>query len=412
MHPPQNPTRSGMLPEAEFIPLMAAMSALGAMSIDAMLPALAEIGRDLRVASANDAQLVISAIFAGMIIGGLLGGPVSDSTGRKTAIFWGLGLYIIGSVLAATATSFPVLLAARVSQGFGVSIPAIVSVALVRDLYVGDSMARIMSFSMSVFILVPIVAPMVGQAVLLAAGWRMIFVLFVAIALLTTLWFGIRQPETLGRDKRVPFEARRIFAAAREVIAHRSAMGFSIASGILFGAFLGYLSSSQQIFQDTFGVGTAFPFYFAALAVAIGLAMWLNGVLVMRFGMLRLTNLAFMGIAGLSVLFLLVVIAAAGRPSLWAFMIYCCASFFCFGVLIGNLNALSMNALGHIAGVASAIINSMRLAIALPLGAAIGRAYDGTVLPLVIGFAVLASVALATTLWAERGQAGEAEARP
>lgn len=402
----------GQLRAAEFVPLMATMTALGAMSIDGMLPALVQIGRDLRVANANDVQLVISAIFIGMVFGGLLGGPLSDSFGRKTAIYWGMGLYVLGSLLCMVAGSFELLLAGRVLQGFGSAIPAIVSIALVRDLYVGDAMARILSFSMSVFILVPIVAPMAGQGVQLIGGWRLIFVLYVVIAALTTLWFGFRQPETLTVQNRAPFAVGRIFGAVREVVSSRAAMGFAISAGILFGAFLGYLSSSPQIFQEAYGVGTAFPFYFGSLAAAIGLAMAVNGALVMRLGMQRLTNLAFFGIAGLSMLFLPFVVVSGGKPPLAAFMTYCCAAFFCFGVLIGNLNALSMQALGHIAGVASAIINSLRLALALPLGVLIGRAFDGTVLPRVARFAVLASFALAATLWAERGRSKVAEVRP
>ncbi len=406
------PSRPGQLSATEFIPLIAAMTAIGAMSIDAMLPALGQIGRDLHVAHANDPQLVISSIFGGMIFGGLLGGPLSDSFGRKSALFFGFALYILGSLLAATATSFPMLLAGRVLQGFGASIPATVSIALVRDLYVGDAMGRIMSFSMSVFILVPILAPMGGQAVMLFGGWRLIFAAYVAIALMVSLWIGIRQPETLPPDRRQPFAAGRIFSAAREVVGNRPAMGFSMAAGILFGAFLGYLSSSQQMFQDGYGVGTSFPFYFASLAASVGLAMIVNGSLVMRFGMRRLTNLAFIGIAGLAWLFLPYVLANGGKPPLWAMMAYLALTFFCFGAVLGNLNALSMQALGHVAGVASAIIGSMRMAISMPLGLIIGRAFDGTVLPIVAGFAVLGAVALGATLWAELTAPLGAEVKP
>jgi len=406
------PSQPGQLHAAEFIPLMAAMQALTAMSIDAMLPSLGQIGRDLNVANPNDVQFVITAIFAGMIIGGLVGGPMSDSSGRKAAIYCGLGSYILGSLIALTAVSFPMLLAGRLLQGFGASIPSVVSIALLRDLYVGRAMARVMSFSMSVFILVPIVAPIIGQAVLLMGGWRLIFAMFVAIAALVTLWFGIRQPETLAREKRVPFEAGRLLAATREVLTNRSAMGFSIASGILFGAFLGYLSSSQQIFQETYALGRAFPFYFASLAAAIGLAMFLNGTLVMRLGMRKLTNFALTAIAGLAIICLPLVLATAGKPPLWALMIYLWCTFLCVGFLFGNLNAMSIQSLGHIAGVAAALINSLRFAVGMPLGVLIGRAYDGTVSPLVAGFAVLASIALVITKWAERREAALGPARP
>jgi len=214
----------------------------------------------------------------------------------------------------------------------------------------------------------------------------------------------------LEATARQPFAIARILNAAGQVVGNRAAMGFTTAAGILFGAFLGYLSCSQQVFQDTYKVGSAFPYYFASLAASVGLAMFANGALVMRFGMRRLANLSFIAIAGLALAFLPFVIALGGRPPLWALWAYLAATFFCFGAVLGNLNALSMHALGHVAGVASAIIGSLRLVISLPLGMIIGRAYDGTVLPLVIGFAVLGSLALVVTRWAERGELRATEA--
>ena len=406
------PARPGQLSAAEFIPLMASMTAIGGMSIDGMLPALGQIGRDLHVASANDPQLVISSIFGGMIFGGLLGGPLSDSFGRKWAITFGLAIFIAGSLICATASSFPVLLAGRILQGFGASIPGTVSIALVRDLYVGDAMGRIMSFVMTTFILVPIVAPLFGQTMLLVGSWRLIFVAFCLIAALVCVWLTLRQPETLAIDKRMPFRLGPILSSARQVVSNRTAMAYTGAAGIIFGALLGYLNSAQQVFQDLYSVGTAFPAYFGSLAAAVGLSMIVNGTLVMRFGMRRLTLLAFTGITALSLAFLAYVLATGGKPPLWTMLGYLFPTFFCFGAVLGNLNGLSMQALGHVAGVAAAIFGSMRLAIAMPLGLMIGRAFDGSVLPVVAGFAVLGSLALATTLWAGRRAAHVVEVAP
>jgi len=400
------------LAELEFIPLIASMTAIGGMSIDGMLPALGQIGRDLHVASANDPQLVISSIFGGMIFGGLLGGPLSDSAGRKLAITLGLAVYIVSSLICATAASFPVLLAARVLQGIGASIPATVSIALVRDLYAGDAMGRIMSYAMTVFILVPIVAPLFGQFVLLLGSWRLIFFAYCVIAGLVCLWLTLRQPETLALDKRTPFRLGPILSSARQVVGNRNAMAYTLAAGTIFGALLGYLNSAQQMFQDLYGTGAAFPAYFGSLAAAVGLSMIVNGSLVMRFGMKRLTILAFTGIAGLSLAFLVYVLATGGKPPLWTMLGYLFPTFFCFGAVLGNLNGLSMQSLGHVAGVAAAIFGSMRLAIAMPLGLIIGRAFDGSVLPVVLGFALLGSVALATTLWAGRSAPRVAGAAP
>jgi MFS transporter, DHA1 family, multidrug resistance protein len=403
------PARAGQLSSAEFIPLMASMTAIGGMSIDGMLPALGQIGRDLHVASANDPQLVISSIFGGMIFGGLLGGPLSDSFGRKWAITFGLAIYIVGSLICATANSFPLLLAGRVLQGFGASIPGTVSIAMVRDLYAGDAMGRIMSFSMTVFLLVPIIAPLLGQSVLLVGSWRLIFFSYCVIAGIVCLWLNVRQPETLPIDKRAPFRLGPILASARQVASNRTGMAYTCAGGTIFGALLGYLNSAQQMFQDLYGVGTAFPLYFGSLAGSVGLSMILNGTLVMRFGMRRLTILAFTGITILSLAFLVIVLATGGKPPLWAMLGFLFPTFFCFGAVLGNLSGLSMQALGHVAGVAAAIFGALRLTIAMPLGLIIGRAFDGSVLPVVAGFAVLGSAALATTLLATRGAPQAAE---
>ena len=393
-----------LLSLAEFIPLMGLLTALDALSIDAMLPALSAIGRDLSVTT-NDAQLVVGAMFVGMTVGQLFGGPLSDNVGRKPAIYLGLGIYIAGCLLAILATNFPVMLTARVMQGLGASIPMVVSVALVRDLYQGAPMARIMSFMGAVFIVVPILAPLAGQGILLVAHWRLIFVMFVLLAIPASVWFAVRQPETLPLARRVPFSFTVLTETTLEVCRNRVAIGYAVAAGVLFGAFLGYLSSAQQIFQETFRAGTGFVLFFSCLSATIGLALFCNGKLVMRFGMQRMTLAGYAGIAALSLLFLPVALALAGHPPVWLFMAYLCPTFFCVGVLFGNLNALAMEPLGHIAGVGAAVSGALTSVIGLPLGTLIGRAFDGTVLPLVTGFAVLAPIALAVMWWAEAGRA-------
>lgn len=390
----------------EFIPLMALLTALDAMSIDAMLPALSHIARDLSVTN-TAAQHMVGTMFVGMTIGQLIGGPLSDNIGRKPAIYWGLALYIIGCVLAIFATAFSVLLAARVLQGFGASIPVVVSTAMVRDLYQGAPMARIMSFIGAVFILVPVLAPLAGQGILLVAHWRWIFVMFVLLSIPATVWFYVRQPETLPLAARAPFSIAQLAATVLEVCRNRVAMGYSVAAGILFGAFLGYLSSAQQIFQETFHTGNAFVLYFSALSATIGLALFSNGKLVMRFGMQRLTRLGYCGIAVLALLFLPVALAFGGRPPVWLFMAYLAPTLFCVGLLFGNLNALAMEPLGHVAGVGASVSGTLTLLAGLPLGMLIGQAFDGTVVPVVVGFAVLAPMALAVMWWAEQGRRTE-----
>ena len=394
---------SKLLPLLEFIPLMALLTGLDALSIDAMLPALSHMAQDLSVTN-NTAQLVVGTMFAGMTIGQLFGGPLSDNVGRKPAIYLGLGVYIAGCLLAILASNFAMLLAARVLQGLGASIPMVVSTALVRDLYQGAPMAQILSFVGAVFILVPVLAPLAGQGILLVAHWRWIFVMFVLLAIPASVWFAVRQPETLPVGERVPFSVAKLGATALEVCRNRVTIGYSVAAGILFGAFLGYLSSAQQIFQVTFQTGNGFVLFFSGLAATLGLAMFSNGKLVMHFGMQRMTKFGYAGIAALSLLFLPLAVALAGRPPVWLFLAYLCPTFFCVGVLFGNLNALAMEPLGHIAGVGAAVSGALTSLIGLPLGTLIGWTFDGTILPVVTGFAVLAPIALGVMWWAETGR--------
>ncbi len=380
------------------------MISLVALSIDAMLPALQEIGGDLAVQRGNDAQLVISALFLGLAVGTMAYGPISDSVGRKPAIYAGFALFILGSLLSALATSFAVMLAGRFLQGLGAAGPRIVAIALVRDRFSGRGMARIMSMVMGVFILVPVLAPAIGQGILMIAHWRAIFGMLLALALIALLWFALRQPETLTVERRRPFSVLRIGRAIRETCTNRTAFGYTIAAGLAFGALVGYLTSVPQILQIQYGLGSKFPLYFAVLALAIGGASWANSRLVMRFGMQRLSGLAVATLSALSLAFFAIAWTAAGHPPLAALMAYLMAAFFCLGILFGNFNALAMEPLGHIAGVAASVIGSLTTFISLSLGTAIGQAYDGTVLPLVGGFTALGVAALVVMRWVERGR--------
>ena len=388
----------------EFVALTALMISLVALSIDAMLPALREIGDDLGARHENEPQLVISALFLGLAIAQMIFGPLSDSIGRKPAIYAGMALFIAGCLLSILATSFPVMLAGRFLQGIGAAGPRIVTIALVRDQYEGRAMARIMSLVMAVFILVPALAPALGQGILLIAHWRAIFGMFLALALVALVWFTLRQPETLPVDCRATLSIRRIATAISEACANRVAFGYTIAAGLIFGAFVGYLISAQQIFQEQYGVGEQFPLYFAVLALALGAASFVNSRLVMRHGMRALSWIALLAMSGLSVGFFIIAYLVAGDPPLWALMTYWLAVFFCLGLLFGNFNALAMEPLGHIAGVAAAVIGSLTTFISLALGTVIGQAYDGTVLPLVGGFAALGVAATVVMNWIERGR--------
>ena len=380
--------------------MMAMLTAMAALAIDAMLPALGEIGSDLGVVRENNRQLVISALFLGLALGQIAYGPLSDRFGRKPGMYVGLGLFVLGSLLSMAAWSYPAMLAGRFLQGIGAAGPRIVCLALIRDRYKGREMARVMSFIFAVFVIVPTIAPALGQAILLVAGWRAIFGGLLAFAMAGLVWFAIRQPETLTPERRVPLSIGPLAAAAGEVGGNRRAVGYSVAAGLVFGGFLGYLNSAQQIFQEQYQVGSLFPAYFAALSLAFAAASYMNGHLVVRHGMRTLALRSLQGLCLLSAGFLVVLIQIEGLAPLWMFMLWGGAAFFCLGAVFGNVHALAMEPFGHIAGIAAALIGSFTTLLSLLLGASIGQFYDGTLLPLVGGFAVLGMASLGAMSWA------------
>lgn len=387
----------------EFVALVALTTSLVAMSIDTMLPALGTMANELGAAQPNDRQLILSVFFGGMSLGQLVYGPISDSTGRKPALYLGIVLFVVGGIICASTPSFTWLLVGRALSGFGAAGPRIVSMALVRDAHTGAGMARVMSFVQSVFILVPVLAPSAGQAVLIVGNWRAIFAALVVIAILNALWLGLRQPETLPSEGRVPFSLRTIARGCVETFRNRIALGYTLASGFVFGGFISYLSMSQQVFQEQYGLGRKFPLFFGLLASSIGVASFLNGKLVMRFGMRRLARTALFADCVLCGVALIGTVASAGHPPLFAFVAFMMVCFFCNGLLFGNFSARAMEPVGHIAGVASAVIGSVSGTIGLAFGTLFGRAYDGTVLPLVAGFTTAGLLALTVTEFAERG---------
>ena len=401
-------SRSG----SEFIALVALTTSLVAMSIDTMLPALGVIAADLGAREANDRQLIVSAFLAGLTAGQFLFGPISDSTGRKLALYSGIGLFVTAAVICAVTPSFTIMLVARALQGLGAASGRVVSIAIVRDRFAGRAMARVMSFVNVVFILVPIVAPSVGQGILLFAHWRVIFWALCAVAIVDISWFALRQAETLPLPRRVAFSPRSIGRAVAEVLRSRITFGYMLASGFIFGAFINYLTTSQQIFQDQYGLGRLFPLCFGSLALSIGLASFTNGKLVMRFGMRELSKWALRGDCVLSLGFLGIAASFGGHPPFAAFMTYMLLCFFCNGLLFGNFSARAMEPMGHIAGVAAAVISSGSNLMALTWATLLGRAYNGTVLPLVGAFALFGLAALAATEYAERTPAGPNAGQP
>lgn len=400
---PVNDRPQAALSVGEFVALMALTMSLTALSIDAMLPALPFIASELGAANPNDGQLVLSAMFVGFAFGQLYFGPLSDSVGRKAALYTGIAIFIAGCGLSIAATDFQTMLLGRLLQGIGAAAPRVVTLALVRDQYSGADMARIMSMVAAVFVLIPAAAPALGQLLMWVSGWRAIFVMLLTQALVVALWLGVRQRETLKPEFQIPLSLGGIGRGIATVCRHRVAAGYTVTSGFVFAGLVGYIMSAQQIFQGLYGVGDAFPAYFAVLALTIGIASVVNSRLVRRLGMRRLSYAAVVCITGASMLFLAFAHAHGGRPPLWSLMALLLMIFFSIGVLFGNLNSMAMEPLGHMAGAGSAVVGAGSSLVSMGLGTAIGQLYDGTVLPMVSGFAALGLLSLLLMRFVEAG---------
>lgn len=362
-----------------------------AFTTDAILPAMGHMAIAFEVDD-NAIQLVIISVFVGHALGQLIYGPVSDRYGRRSSIFIGFGIFCLGSIVSIFSQSLEVMLLGRFLQGFGASGPRVMVVALVRDCYGGRAMARIMSFVMTLFMAVPIVAPLAGQGILLVGPWQWIFGFFLAFALTLVTWVYFRLDETLKPENRLSLHPKKLWVTMKQVLANPIATGYSVVAGFVLGGFMGYLSSAQQIFQQTYGVGNAFPIYFALLAIPTIIASLLNAKLVMRFGMYALVQTSNL-ITGLVCFAFYLYGQLLSEPSLLEYMLLCCVIFFGIGFRFGNINALAMEPLGKLAGMGASVVGSASTLVSVPIGMWVGMAYDGTVLPLVLGFAITAWVA-------------------
>jgi len=385
---------------AEFIVLVALMFAMIALGTDTMLPALPDIARDLGLSDVNRAQLVITSFVLGTGIGQLFMGPLSDSLGRKPVIGGGLLLYMLACGAAYVTHALDLLLLARFIQGIGVSAPRTVTMAMVRDLYAGRMMARVMSFAMTLFVLVPAVAPLAGQTIALNFGWRSIFLAFILFSGIGLLWLALRQPETLPSSQRRPLRWVSFRMALVEVLSSRAVMTYTAVLAFGYGALFGYLSSAQQVFVDVFGVGKDFPLYFAAIALFSGFSGFLNGALVLRLGMRLLATLSVaMLLCVTAAMILYTLVFAPTAAQMWpVFLLWSLLAFISPGLIFGNLNALALESMGHIAGMASAIVGALSTLFGVLIAVPIGLAFDGTTLPLLNGFTICAAAALALML--------------
>ncbi|PHR60240.1 MAG: Bcr/CflA family drug resistance efflux transporter [Robiginitomaculum sp.] len=386
----------------EFCALMAFLISMVALSIDIMLPVIDVVGEELGAPDANSAQLIVIYLFIGLGFGQLIYGPVSDTVGRKPAILSGFVIFIIGTLISIFAKDFDTMLAGRFLQGLGAAAPRIVAMALIRDVYSGRAMAQVTSVIMGFFIIVPAIAPALGQGILMFAEWRMIFYVLLGQAFLCLLWFYTRQIETLRPEFRRSLSPIKMGAALWEIFNTRISFWYTIAAGIIFGAFIGYLITSPQIFEDIYGIKEKFPFYFGGLAIAIGCASIFNARLVMRLGMRRLCLTALSLQVTLSLVFFALALLNNGELSLFLFMVWAAGAFFMLGFLFGNFNAIAMEPLGHIAGIGSAFVGGVSTFISLTIARAIGAAYHENITPIIGGFALLGIISILIMKWADR----------
>ncbi|REE25688.1 DHA1 family bicyclomycin/chloramphenicol resistance-like MFS transporter [Winogradskyella pacifica] len=379
--------------QLEFVVLMAALMSIVALSIDALLPALPEIGEYLSSVNETENQKLITAIFLGLGFGQLVFGPLSDSFGRKPMVYFGFGVFIIASIICITTRNFEVMLLGRVLQGVGLSSPRTMSIAIVRDSYEGDHMAKILSVVTMTFILVPVIAPLLGQFLLGHFGWQSIFIVNLVFGSLVILWFWRRQPETLHKEYQKTFRLAIFKSGAITFFRIKSAVIYTLLSGLATGSFMVYLSTSQQIFQVQYDLGDMFPYIFASLAVTIGLATFLNSAIVMRFGMWNLVNIALL-VFVINSLTYVIIFWSGVNPPIEILIIFLMLQFASVAFLFGNYRALAMQPMGHIAGVGSALNGFISTIMAVPIANYIGSFVKTSVLPLFIGFFVTGIIGL------------------
>ena len=382
----------------EFVVLMAALMASNALAIDAMLPALPAIGESLGVAEDNRRQLVITFYLLGFGTAQIAYGPLADRFGRKRLLVGSMILYAAFGALAGLASSFGLLLAARAMQGVAAAGTRVLVVAIVRDRFEGSAMARVMSLVMIVFMVVPVLAPAFGQAVLAFSGWRYIFIGLAAYGLMLALWSGLRMPETLPVEARRPLSGSNIAEAATETVRTRASIGNTVAATLAFGALFAFIGSIQQIVFDVFRRPELIGLVFACIAGPMAGSSYANSRLVMRLGSRRLLLAALAAFTAVAALHLAAALTLG--ETIWSFVVLQALTMACFGLIGANAGALAMAPLGHIAGTASALQGMITTIGGALIGFAIGQQFDGTTVPMVAGFATCGALALLAARWA------------
>jgi DHA1 family bicyclomycin/chloramphenicol resistance-like MFS transporter len=386
----------------EFVVVIASIMALNPLAMDMMLPALPDIASTFQITGANRPQAVLSTFLIGFGLGQFIMGPLSDRFGRRPVLVDGMALYCIASVLAITAQSFEMLLLARVLQGLGTSATRVIATSIVRDCYAGRRMASVMSLAMMVFIAVPVVAPSLGQAVMLLTQWRGIFIVLTLYGALALTWSALRMPETLAPEARKSLALPDVWSAVRQTLTNRQTLGYALAAGIVQGALFAYVFISQQVFVEIYKLGRYFPLAFAGAAIGIAAAGFLNARFVGRVGMRVMSHGALVGFAVVAGITMAAV--QWGTLPLGLFMPLAALMMFSFGLMIANFTALAMEPQGNIAGTASSLYGSITTLLGIGIGTTVGQDYNGTLLPFATGFFICALAALAIVALTEKGR--------
>ncbi|MBT0668371.1 multidrug effflux MFS transporter [Novosphingobium profundi] len=388
--------------QAEFVGLMAAMQALMSLSIDVMLPALGHISNDLGVSGANERQLVVGVFMTCAGIGSLFPGALADRFGRRRVVLFATAGNFIATFVCAISPSFPVLLLARGIAGLLTSAMMVMPMTILRDRYEGDAMARTQSLIATTFMVVPMIAPMVGQAIMLVAGWRWIFGVTCAMGVVVFIWAGLRLPETLLPENKQEIRPLVIVGNMRLALTERSAIGYFLGAAFVQAGLFGYLNSAQQLVGETLGAGTLFPVLFGLMALVMAGANFINARIVVAFGARRVSHCALFVFIVMGAIHALV--AMSGKEGLWAFVVLMTISMCMLSFIAANFQAISLQPFARIAGAAASVMSFVRMVLSSLIGAAIGLSFDGTALPIAGSMAVLGVMALAMVLYSERGK--------
>ncbi|RIY03621.1 Bcr/CflA family efflux MFS transporter [Aureimonas flava] len=392
------------IPYWELVTLIACIMALNAAAIDIFIPALTNITQTLQLANPNHAQFVITSYVLGFGASQILYGTLSDRFGRRPVLLFGLGVYVLASVAAVFSTTFGMLLALRAIQGVGAAATRVIAVSVVRDCFGGARMASVMSLVMMIFMAIPVIAPNLGQVVLLFGDWHEIFIAVAAFGAFVMLWTLIRLPETQHPEDRLPLTATRVLQAFRVVVTNRMAFGYTLATALVFGVLFAFVNQAEQVYVSVYGLGPEFTLYFSAGAIFMAVASFSNSRLVERFGMRHLSHAALCIFLALNLLHLAIALMNGGVPPFAVYLPMTIVSLCMFGFIGTNFNALAMDPLGHVAGTASSVLGFMQTFGGGVLGGIIGYMYDGTLIPLLTGYVLLSLGAIACTLAAEKGK--------